>query len=287
MKMFAGLMSRWMMPAVWAASRASAIWMPSGEHRLEVEWTGGEPVLQRRALQILHGDERSPVLLADVIDRADVRVVQRRGGPGLALKAAQGRGITGSSSETNFSDHRAVKPRVYGLVDHAHAAAAELLDDAVVRERLTDQRIGAGLTAVVAALDPASSRAARSIAGAARNLSARSCAASSERSSPSSCASPSQARGETRPAPPRAAPAPTAAAYRRASSVQDPFRAAGACSAACLFHYLESRRRRSSIAPGDRCRRSSPSRCRPRARALAPAAGAPCASMGSTMTMPR
>ena len=46
----------------------------------------------------------------------------------------------------------AVQPRIFGFVDDAHAAAAQLLDDAVVRERLTDQRIAAGLTAVVAAL---------------------------------------------------------------------------------------------------------------------------------------
>ena len=45
-----------------------------------------------------------------------------------------------------------MKPRVFGFVHHAHAAAAQLLDDAVVRERLTDQRIAAGLTAVVAVL---------------------------------------------------------------------------------------------------------------------------------------
>jgi hypothetical protein len=45
-----------------------------------------------------------------------------------------------------------VKPRIFGFVHHAHAAAAELLDDTVVRERLTDQRIVAGLTAVGAGL---------------------------------------------------------------------------------------------------------------------------------------
>jgi hypothetical protein len=44
-----------------------------------------------------------------------------------------------------------VEPRILGFVDDAHAAAAQLLDDAVGRERPTDQRI-AGLTAVVAAL---------------------------------------------------------------------------------------------------------------------------------------
>ena len=39
----------------------------------------GDHVLQRPPVQILHGDERAPVLLADVVDHADVRVVQRGG----------------------------------------------------------------------------------------------------------------------------------------------------------------------------------------------------------------
>ena len=101
--MFAGLMSRWMMPAVCAASSASAIWMPDVEHRVQSERTGGEPILQRRALQILHGDERSPVLLADVVDRADVVMVERRRRLRFARKPAQGLGIAARSSETNLS----------------------------------------------------------------------------------------------------------------------------------------------------------------------------------------
>ena len=51
-------------------------------------------MLQRRALQKLHDDEHAAVLLADIVDRADVWVVQRRCGPRLALKAAQRLGIT-------------------------------------------------------------------------------------------------------------------------------------------------------------------------------------------------
>jgi hypothetical protein len=31
-----------------------------------------------------------------------------------------------------------VKARIFGFVQHAHAAGADPLDDAVVRERLTD-----------------------------------------------------------------------------------------------------------------------------------------------------
>ena len=118
--MFAGLMSRWMMSAVWAASRASAIWLPSRSTVFEGEWTGGESVPQRRALQILHGDERSPVLLADVVDRADVWMVERRGGPGFALKAAQGLAITRQIVGDELERHGTVQPRIFGFVHDAH-----------------------------------------------------------------------------------------------------------------------------------------------------------------------
>ena len=39
----------------------------------------------------------------------------------------------------------AVQPGVLGLVHHSHAAPAELLDDAVVRDGLADHAVGAML----------------------------------------------------------------------------------------------------------------------------------------------
>ncbi len=49
----------------------------------------GNSLLQRGALQILHGDEGAAVLFSDVMNRADVGMIQGRGGPGLALKTVQ------------------------------------------------------------------------------------------------------------------------------------------------------------------------------------------------------
>ena len=45
-------------------------------------------VFQGRAVEELHGDKSLAVLLANVVDGADVRMVQRRGGPGFALKTS-------------------------------------------------------------------------------------------------------------------------------------------------------------------------------------------------------
>src|SRR6185436_18801946 len=43
-------------------------------------------LLQRGALQILHGDEGATVLLADVVNGADVGMILRGGGASLALE---------------------------------------------------------------------------------------------------------------------------------------------------------------------------------------------------------
>ena len=45
---------------------------------------------QRRAVEHLHDEERQVAVLADVIERADVRMVERRRRAGLALKALDG-----------------------------------------------------------------------------------------------------------------------------------------------------------------------------------------------------
>ena len=49
----------------------------------------GDCRLQRGALQILHRDEGAAVLLADVMNGADVGMIQRGGGAGLALEPAE------------------------------------------------------------------------------------------------------------------------------------------------------------------------------------------------------
>ena len=91
--MLAGLMSRWMMPARVRGVQRVGDLDAHVEQRVEAQRTRGEPILQRRPLQILHDDERSPVLLADVVDRADVRVVQRRRRLRFAREPAQRLGI--------------------------------------------------------------------------------------------------------------------------------------------------------------------------------------------------
>ena len=46
-------------------------------------------MLQRHAIEKFHGDERLPVLLANVVNRADVGMIQRRCSLRFALKAGE------------------------------------------------------------------------------------------------------------------------------------------------------------------------------------------------------
>src|ERR1700674_253999 len=95
-------------------------------------------MLQRQPFQKLHGDERMPVLLANVVNRADVGMVQGGRGLGFALKAGKRLRITGNLLGQELEGDEAMQPRVFRFVDDAHAATSELLDDAVVGDGLAD-----------------------------------------------------------------------------------------------------------------------------------------------------
>ena len=140
-KMFAGLMSRWTMPSACAASSASAMSMAMAEKSFRFQRTPRDAVLQRHAVQKLHGDERTALLLANVVNRADVGVVQCGRGLCFTLKAGQRLRVSGDFIGQEFQGDKSAQPGVLGLVDDPHPAATELLDNAVVRDGLADHGI--------------------------------------------------------------------------------------------------------------------------------------------------
>ncbi len=81
-----------------------------------------------------------PFVFADVVDGADVGMVERGGGAGFALEAFEGLRIASEIVGEKFERDEAAEAGVFGFVDDAHAAAAEFFDDAVMRDRLADQR---------------------------------------------------------------------------------------------------------------------------------------------------
>ena len=83
-----------------------------------------------------------PSELIDVVDRADVGVIQRGRRARFALEPLERAGLQGHVFRQELEGDRAIEPAVLGLVDDAHAAAAEEFGDLVVRNPLADHGWG-------------------------------------------------------------------------------------------------------------------------------------------------
>jgi hypothetical protein len=96
---------------------------------------------QRAALEEAHGEEMAAVVLAHLVDGDDVRVVERGRRLRLVAEAMDGGLVGEPGAQDHLERHGAAEARVARLVDDAHAAAAELLEDLVVGEA---RRVGGG-----------------------------------------------------------------------------------------------------------------------------------------------
>ena len=86
------------------------------------------------ALDQLHAEVVLAVVLADLVDRHDARVVEQGDGLGLVLEPAQ-LGVVGQNAGLDHLEGDGpVEADLPGLVDDAHAAAAQLLVNLVVAE---------------------------------------------------------------------------------------------------------------------------------------------------------
>src|SRR5262249_16315115 len=72
------------------------------------------------------------------MDRTNVGVVQRGGGLCLTLEAGQSLSVLGYFIRQKFQGDEAMQLHILGLVHDTHSTAAELLDDAVMRNGLAD-----------------------------------------------------------------------------------------------------------------------------------------------------
>jgi hypothetical protein len=89
-------------------------------------------VLERLAFEQLHGDEGATVVLVNIVDGADVRVIEGRGGAGFAAEALDGLEMRGKFVGKEFQGDAAAEAGVLGTVNNAHAATAQTFEDAVV-----------------------------------------------------------------------------------------------------------------------------------------------------------
>ena len=95
-------------------------------------------MLEGKAIEELHGDERLAALVVNFVNGADVRMVQCGCGLGLALEAGEGLRIFGYFVGQEFQGYKAAQLEVFGLIDNAHAATTKLFDHSIVRDGLSD-----------------------------------------------------------------------------------------------------------------------------------------------------
>ena len=79
-------------------------------------------------------------VLADVVDRADVGVVQRRSGPGLGAEAVDRLVGHGSVFGDKLDGHLTAEAGILPSIHDPHAASSELRDDLVVGDGASDHR---------------------------------------------------------------------------------------------------------------------------------------------------
>ena len=85
--------------------------------------TPANPMFQGHPFEELHRDEGMAVLFADVVDGADVGMIESGGGLGLTPKSRQGLRVADYVIGKEFQRDEPVQARVLGFVDDPHAAA--------------------------------------------------------------------------------------------------------------------------------------------------------------------
>ncbi len=121
------------MPPVVRLSQALDDLLRDRDRAFGLQRSAPDQVLERVAVVVCHRDEQVAVFcFVDLVDRANVGVIQ--GGCGLRLlyEAGLGRGIAGEFGREKFQGHDPVETGVLGLVDLAHSSLADLGEDLVV-----------------------------------------------------------------------------------------------------------------------------------------------------------
>ena len=89
---------------------------------------------QRFAFEHFHSYERLAIMLADLVNGADIFVIDGRSRAGLVAKALQGCSIRSQIARKKLQRNPPPQRKVLGLVNHAHAATADLPNNFVVRD---------------------------------------------------------------------------------------------------------------------------------------------------------
>src|SRR6266566_2419684 len=93
---------------------------------------GVNALLQGLAIEILHDDKWATIVLADVVNRADLRMIQRRGRARFNTKSFERLRVLRPLFRQELHRDGAAQTSVFGFVNHAHTARSQPFQDAIV-----------------------------------------------------------------------------------------------------------------------------------------------------------
>src|SRR3984893_3055185 len=102
-------------------------------------------MVQRHPFQMLHCDEGWPVLILNFVDGEDVGVIEGGGRFGFPLEAAESLRVMSDIFRQKLEGDEPAELQILGFVNHSHPTAADLFDNAVVRDGLADH-LGTNVT---------------------------------------------------------------------------------------------------------------------------------------------
>ena len=88
---------------------------PERQGVFRLQWAPSDAVLQRHAVEKLHRHEGATIFLTDVVNRADVGMVQSGSGPGLTTKPLQRLRITRNFVRQKLQGDKPSEPTVPAL----------------------------------------------------------------------------------------------------------------------------------------------------------------------------
>src|SRR5436190_1747933 len=107
---------------------------------LDAQRTAIVPVFQCLSIEVFHHNERTAVVLTDIVDRANLRMIERRGRTRLDSKSFERLRILGTLLRQELHRNRTAEADILRFIDNTHASGAEMFKDFVVRNGLADHR---------------------------------------------------------------------------------------------------------------------------------------------------
>ena len=97
---------------------------------------GGNELVERNTVDVLHHEEVVPFVAADTVNRHDVRVMQSSGNLGFTLESLPSFRIIEVATRQYFDRDSTCERELLCLIDNAHSAPTDLTNDAKIAELL-------------------------------------------------------------------------------------------------------------------------------------------------------